>query len=186
MKALRSLRSAVTEFCIRMILGMPSKARVRARVCDAGQKTYSFKNVTVAIAHPLAGPFLSNGQIGLSEIMVSMALNKTEHTVASDSTVLPSFISGDNGTVTIHVLQTSQAHTYLQGWYNIIKSLADNGNVDNWASMALTIRSQTDGSSHVCTGISPMKVPDKNYRAQAQTVTVRESSINTAAAAILP
>lgn len=169
MKLFRSIRAEL----IGLILGVfgTRRPRLRYRTCDAGQKAYSFKNVNVAIAHPLAGPFISTGQLGLSEITIDMTTNKTETITAADGTVLPSFISGDAGTVSIQVLQTSAAHTYLLGWYNLVKSLADNGNVDNWASLAMTIRSQTDGSSHVCTGISPLKVPPKNYRAQAQMVT---------------
>ncbi len=134
-------------------------------------KTYSFKDVSGAFAHPLAGAFIFGGQIGMGQISISMATDKTSHDVAADGTVMVSFISGDNGAIDIEVQQTSELHSFLLAWYNLIKTASDLGDVSNWASAAITIRSLLDGASHVIQGLSPSKIPDKVYAAQGGKIT---------------
>jgi hypothetical protein len=133
--------------------------------------TYSFKDTSGAFAHPLVGAFPFSGQIGQGQFTIAMTTEKTAHDVAADGAVMVSAISGDNGSVSIEVQQTSTLHTFLLSWYNTIKALMDSGNVDDWATAALTIRSIVDGSIHICRGISPSKVPDKTYAAQGQRLT---------------
>jgi len=131
-------------------------------------KTYSFKDVTVVLAHPLVGGFSSSGEVGLGEVMVAMAQERTAHDVAADATVMVSYLAGDNGTVQLTVQQTSDVHEFLLAWYNAIKLAADGGDVTQWATMTITIRSLTDGTQHVCQGVSPGKIPDKAYAAAGQ------------------
>jgi hypothetical protein len=133
--------------------------------------TYSFKDTSGAFTHPIAGAFRFAGQIGMGQFTVSMSTEKSAHDVAADGAVMISAISGDNGSISIEVQQTSDLHRFLLSWYNTIKTLMDNGDVTTWASAQLTLRTILDGSTHICTGISPSKVPDKTYAAQGQRLT---------------
>jgi hypothetical protein len=131
--------------------------------------TYSFKDTSGAFAHPSVGAFtLNGGNIGLGRITVSMTTEKSVQDVASDGSVMTSFISGDNGTAQIEVQQTSDLHAFLLSWYNQIKTLADAGDVTLWAAGTLTLRNLVDGTSHYLSGISPTKLPDKVYEAHGQ------------------
>ncbi len=134
-------------------------------------KTYSFKDLTGAFTHPLAGDFAFFGQVGLGQITIVMNTEKTTHDVSADGTVMPSAISGDNGQASIEIQQTSILHKFLLDWYNLIKTAMDSNDVSTWAGASMTLRSTTDGSSHVLQGISPAKIPDKPYAAQGQKVT---------------
>lgn len=133
--------------------------------------TYSFKDSSGAFTHPLAGAFVFAGQIGLSQLHVAMLTEKSAHDVAGDGTVMVSAIAGDNGNVAIEVQQTSALHAFLLAWYNLIKTALLAGDATDWATAAITIRNTVDGSSHVCTGVSPSKIPDKVYAAQGQRIT---------------
>lgn len=133
--------------------------------------TYSFKDTSGAFVHPLVGPFTFAGKIGLGQFTLSMSTEKSVHDVSADGHVMISAISGDNGNVAIEVQQTSRLHTFLMSWYNAVKTLMDQGNVQNWATATLTVRNIVDGSTHVCRGISPSKIPDKTYAAQGQRIT---------------
>ena len=133
--------------------------------------TYSFKDSSGSFTHPLAGAFPFAGQIGMNQLQVAMTTEKTTHDVASDGTVMISAIAGDNGTVSIEVQQTSLLHAFLLAWYNIVKTALDADDVSDWATAAVTIRNSVDQSNHVCTGVSPSKIPDKVYTAQGQKIT---------------
>lgn len=133
--------------------------------------TYSFKDTSGAFNHPLVGTFRFAGQIGMGQFSVSMTTERTTHDVAADGLVMPSYIAGDNGNISIEVQQTSLLFAFLLAWYNSVKAQADNGDVSLWASATLTLRNAVDGSTHVCSGISPSKNPDKVYAAQGGRVT---------------
>lgn len=135
--------------------------------------TYSFKDITGAFTHPLAGTQILGGagNIGMGSITIGMTQDRTEHDIASDGSVMVSYIPGDNGTVSIEVQQTSDIHAYFLNWFNLCKTAADAGDVSNWASGALTIRNLLDQSKHTLTGISPGKVPDKVYTQRGQKIT---------------
>src|SRR5271154_6755935 len=110
--------------------------------------TYSFKDTAGSLTNPILQgvPIVFAGEIGMGEFIVSMHTVRTTHDVSADSTVMPSYIAGDNGAVTIMVQQTSAIHAALLGLYNILKSAADSGDVSNWASTALSLRNVVDGS----------------------------------------
>jgi len=127
--------------------------------------TYSFLDLSGSIASPV-GPFVFTGE-GVGEVVVTMAVEKTVHDVAADGSVMVSKVAGNNGTITIHTQQTSPLHKWLLSWFNAILA----GTTDMWASSAVFLRNTIDGSSHVATGISPQKIPDKTYQAQGQRVT---------------
>ena len=133
--------------------------------------TYSFKDLTGAFAHPLAGAYTFEGEIGLGQITLAMVTENTIHAVAADGTVMVSAVPGDNGTITIETQQTSDLHSFLLSWANLCKTNLRLGDASNWASAALSLRNVVDGATHIATGISPQKIPDKSYAAQGGNVT---------------
>lgn len=134
--------------------------------------TYSFRDLTGAFVHPLAGTFiLGGGNVGLGQITISMTQDRTVQDVAADGSVMVTYVSGDNGQATIEVQQTSSLHGFLVNWWNLCKTAADAGDVSNWASATLTIRNLLDGSLHTFSGVSPGKFPDKVYAQQGQKIT---------------
>ena len=133
--------------------------------------TYSFKDLSGAFTSPVAGAFIFSGEIGQGRVVVA---NTTEHGLmdtAPDGTVMPVYVAGDAGTISIECQQTSVIHKYLLGWFNIVNTLAKGGDVSNWATAAMLMRNLLDGSSHTGSGISPQKVPDKTYVTNGTNVT---------------
>ncbi len=125
--------------------------------------TYSFKDLSGAFTSPVAGAFIFSGEIGQGRVVVA---NTTEHGLmdtAPDGTVMPVYVAGDAGTVTIECQQTSPIHHFLLNWFNITNTLAKGGDVSNWATAAILLRNLVDGASHTGTGVSPQKVGDKTY-----------------------
>lgn len=134
--------------------------------------TYSFKDLTGAFVHPIAGTYiLGGGNIGMGQITISMAQDRTVQDVAADGSVMTSYIAGDNGSCSLEVQQTSDLHDFLVNWFNVCKTLADNGDIANWASAQISIRNIVDGSVHTLSGVSPGKMPDKVYQSQGQKIT---------------
>ncbi len=126
-----------------------------------GRSTYSFTDLSGAFAHPALGAYVFTGQ-GVGQVIVHMATEKTAHDMAADGAVMISKIVGDNGQITVECQQTSDVHKFLLGWYNYVKYAP----TEEWAQAACTLRNTSDGTSHICTGISPQNVPDKTYAAQ--------------------
>jgi hypothetical protein len=137
------------------------------------QTTYSFKDLTGVLVNPvLAAAFqLVGGNIGTGQISVRMLTARTEHEVAADGVVMPSYIAGDNAEVTIEVQQTSSLHHALLDLYNALLVAANGGDVSNWAGTTISLRTALDGSGHYLSGVSFQKIPDKPYAARGQNVT---------------
>ena len=135
--------------------------------------TYSFKDVVGAISNPLFGVsiLLTGGNIGNGSITISMGTERTTHDIAADGTVMPSYIAGNNGTVTIECQQTSVLHKALLNLYNLAATAADLDDIAGWAATNISIRTLLDGSSHQCTGVSFSKVPEKTYKAPGGNIT---------------
>lgn len=134
--------------------------------------TYSFLDLSGAFTHPSVGIIpLNGGNIGLGQVKVMMATEKTAHNVASDGTIMVTFRAGDNGSVEIEVQQTSLLHDALLNWYNTVKTAALAGNVTQWATAAITLRNIVDQTAHQISGISPSKLPDKIYGAEGAMMT---------------
>jgi hypothetical protein len=135
--------------------------------------SYSFKDLVGVIANPLLGVTipLTGGNVGAGTITIAMSSERTVHDVAADGTVMPTYVSGNNGTVTLEVQQTSLLHKELLNAYNLAETLAEQGVVAAWASTTVSIQTLLDGSTHKCTGCSFTKVPDKSYQAHGQKIT---------------
>jgi hypothetical protein len=137
------------------------------------QTTYSFKDLTGVLVNPLmAAAFpIVGGNIGVGEINIRMDTVRTEHEVAADGVVMPSYIAGNNATVTLQMQQTSELHHSLLALYNSLVVAADGGDISNWAATVLSLRTILDGSGHFLSGVSFEKIPDKPYAARGQMVT---------------
>lgn len=128
--------------------------------------SYSFTDLSGAIAHTLLGAYNFTGE-GSGEVNIAYATERTAHDVAADGTVMVSKMAGNNGTITINAQQTSAIHKWLVNAFNILWAAPTN----QWASMAITLRNVADNTSHIATGVSFGKMPDKPYQAQGQRVT---------------
>lgn len=133
---------------------------------------YSAKDLNFSLSAALTGPILAAGvqEKGFNKIMVRMTTDQTVDKVGADGAVVISAIPGDQGEIEIEVWQTSSLQADLIQWYNALKAARDAGDVSNWATTTIFIQNIVDGSQHMATGVSPMKIPDKTYEAEAQTV----------------
>jgi hypothetical protein len=132
--------------------------------------TYSFKDLNGSIVHSLLGAYEFNGA-GVGSVHVAMATEKTNHKVASDGSVMVSYMAGNNGTIAVVCQQTSRLHKYLMAGFNALKNAAEQGNVGAWASMSMLLRNTATGTSHMATGVSFQKMADQPYEAQGSDVT---------------
>jgi len=132
----------------------------------ADYTTYSFLDLSGALVHPSLGAYIFTGQ-GVGQVTVTMTQERTAHSLGADGTVMVSKMAGHNGQVTIQCQQTSNVHKWLTAAENAVY-IAD---TDQWASMTATLRNTSDGTTHIITGMSFGKVPDKVYQAEGQMVT---------------
>lgn len=137
------------------------------------QTTYSFKDLTGVLINPmLSAPLqLVGGNIGLGTITIRMLTQRTEFETGADGVVMPSYVPGQSGEVTIEVQQTSELHHVLLDLFNLISTAADGGDVSNAFSTIISLRTILDGSGHFLSGVGFQKVPDKPYAAKGQNVT---------------
>lgn len=135
--------------------------------------TYSFKDLTGVLTNPLLSvPIqIAGGNIGVGSIVIRMLTQRTEHEVAADGVVMPTYVAGDNAEVTIEMQQTSFLHHALLDLYNLLVAAANGGDISFWASTALSLRTILDGSGHLLSGVSFQKITDKPYQAKGQNVT---------------
>lgn len=128
---------------------------------------YSFKDISGVFNHPLMGvPLVFHGQVGIKSVTVAMATEKTARDVGADGSVMVSAIPGDDGVVTIVCQQNSLTQLWLLGWYNLVKIAMDQGDITNFATGAMTLRSLTMGYGHIIIGVSIPKLGDRPYAAQ--------------------
>jgi hypothetical protein len=129
--------------------------------------TYAFKDLVGALTNSVFGVSfpLTGGNVGLGSVTVTMATERTAHDVAADGVVMPSYVAGANGAVALEVQQTSALHHQLLSLYNQCVQAADDGNVSGWAATVISFRTLLDGSTHVLSGVSFGKIPDKPYHA---------------------
>jgi hypothetical protein len=142
--------------------------------------TYSFKDLVGSLNNPNFGVSfsLTGGNVGLGQVTIRMVTERTAHDTASDGVVMPSYLAGDSGDVDIEVQQTSALHHALLSLYNQLTTAANNDDVSGWASTLISFRTLTDGSTHICNGVSFSKIPDKPYQAAGQKITWRLMAAN--------
>jgi len=135
--------------------------------------TYAFKSLVGVLTNPIFGVTipLTGGNIGAGSFHVSMTTERTVHDVAADSTVMVSYVAGDNGMLAIECQETSVLHSQLNALYNLALQAANNDDVSGWAANSVSFRFLTDNSQHQFTGLSFQKFPDKPYQAHGARVT---------------
>jgi Protein of unknown function (DUF3277) len=135
--------------------------------------TYSFKSLVGVLNNPVFGVTLplTGGNIGVGDFTVTMTTERTTHDVAADGTVMPSYVAGDNGALSINVQETSLLHSALLALYNQAVNAANNDDVSGWAATTISFRFLIDNSQHLLSGVSFGKIPDKPYQAQGQRIT---------------
>lgn len=143
-------------------------------------RTYSFKSLTGVLTNPTFGITipLTGGNIGIGSITIRMTTARTTHDVAADGTVMPSYIAGDNGEVDIQVQETSAVHSELLALYNLCVLAANNDDALPWAANVISFTLLIDSSTHVLTGVSFDKIPDKPYEAAGQKMTWKLMAAN--------
>ena len=134
--------------------------------------TYSFKDLTGVLTNPTFGVTipLTGGNVGFGSMTITMTTERTVHDVASDGSVMGSYIAGDNGAVDLEIQQTSTLHHQLLALYNLCVTAANNEDVSGWLSTTISFRTILDGSVHILSGVGFGKIPDKPYQAAGQKV----------------
>lgn len=142
--------------------------------------TYSFKSLVGVLKNSVVGVVvpLTGGNIGLGSIKITMATSRTAHDVAADGTIMPSYLAGANGDVDIEVQETSILHKALLSLYNVLVLQADGADILGWAATSISFALLIDGSTHVLTGVSFDKIPDKPYQAAGQKITWKLMAAN--------
>jgi len=127
--------------------------------------TYSFLDCILNMTFA-TGNMTITGK-GIGTLTVAMAQDRSVIETASDGNPMVSKIAGNNGSLTITVQQTSDAHKFLLGMYNalIISPPA------LWAQGVALLRCTSDSTSHSFTGVCFQKLGDKAYDKQGQMVT---------------
>ena len=96
----------------------------------------------------------------------------------ADGTIMPSYIAGANGDVDIEVQEVSILHKALLSLYNTLVLQADGADILGWAATSISFALLIDGSTHVLTGVSFDKIPDKPYQAAGQKITWKLMATN--------
>jgi hypothetical protein len=135
--------------------------------------SYAYKSVAGAFTDPDAGTYPFIGQEGIKKITVVNTTDRTVQDTAADGTIMKSYVSGASGAFDIETQQTSSLHQFLVNWANIKFTQAENGGGANFGSAAMKVIDLINGSIHTGTGMSPLKIPDKNYDAAGGFVTWR-------------
>ena len=135
--------------------------------------TYSFKALTGVLVNPVFGITipLTGGNIGAGQFVIRMLTERSAHDVAADSTVMVSYMAGDNADLDIEVQESSLLHQELLNLYNLCVLAAEADDVSGWAATTISFRMLTDGSQHYLSGVSFKKIPDKPYAAAGQKIT---------------
>lgn len=135
--------------------------------------TYAFKDLVGNLTNAIFGVSLqlAGGYVGVGSITIRMAKDRTSQDVAADGVVMPSYESGANGDVDVEVQQTSALHHALLDLYNQAVTAAEGDDLTGWAATSIGFQTVLEGSTHLCTGVSFKKVPDKPYQAAGQRIT---------------
>lgn len=141
-------------------------------VATPGTTVYSFKDTTGVFSHPIIGDFILTGQnLGAGRFIIKNTVTRSAIDTSSDGTAVTSYISGSNGEFDVECQQTSAIHKYFLACANAGYTAADSGDVSLIASSLSHLQNIVDGSQHVMTGISFVKIPDKEYEKQSKMIT---------------
>ena len=127
------------------------------------QKVWSFKDCTVVYYHPAIGSIDFVGS-GTGSVVIAWAGDIAVHDVGAAGEVVTSKMEVDNGTITLTVLQTSEANDYLVKYANYIKVAPSN----EFNQGVCNIKNNVTGETVNATGCAPQKMADVNMQAQQQ------------------
>lgn len=123
---------------------------------------YAFADHRVVLSHPDVGTMvLSDGGIGRTTVAYSG--ENARATKAADGSTIINKIKDNSGTITIDVLQTSVANTWLTKYTNYVK----NAPTSRFA-LGVMVITGLNGENRTCTGIAPQKVADITFDTEAQ------------------
>lgn len=128
--------------------------------------TYSFADAVLTFSHPGVGQKVFTGE-GTGSVAFNLANDVSVHDVAADGVVMTSKIKANNGSIAIEVQQASEASNFLTKYYNYVTEAAS----DQWTKAEINFRHNVTGESYICEGVSPQKLPDRQYQAQGGRVT---------------
>lgn len=135
------------------------------------QATYSLLDVIFTMFHPIAGTFTANGNQGVGRIVITYSNDRTVMALAGDGAVMISAKPGRLGNIAIETQQVSALHSYLLAWFNTLDAAMLTGDVSNWATAVVEVRSITTGRYHQLQGIAPQKITDQTYEGDGQNYT---------------
>lgn len=135
--------------------------------------TYSFVDLVGVLTSPLLdGPLqMVGGNIGLGSISIEMLTDRMDTLSGTDGVVMPSYIPGLSGKITVEVQQTSALHHALLDLFNAISTAADGGDLSDTFGTVISLRTILDGSGHLLSGVGFQKIPNKPYAAKGQNIT---------------
>lgn len=140
--------------------------------------SFAFKSIVGAFTDPDAGTYSFAGQEGIKHLTVTNATERTVHDTAADGTVMVSYVSGTSGSLDIETQQNSSLHQFLVNWANLKFTQSENGGAASFAAAAVKIQDLLNGATHILTGVSPTKIPDKPYGPAGASVTWRLMAAN--------
>lgn len=126
--------------------------------------TYSFLDCILNLAFP-DGALTITGK-GIGEVTVAMAQERSAMESAADGSIMISKIAGNQGSITVQIQQTSDAHKFLLAMYNALVIAPP----ALWAQGAGLMRCLSDQSTHILTGMCFQKLGDKPYGKQGAMV----------------
>jgi hypothetical protein len=140
--------------------------------------TYAFKNIVGSFSHPDLGVYPFAGQQGVKTITIVNTVDRGVLDVASDGGIMISYVAGANGSADIEMQQQSTLHIFLTNWANFVFTMAETGDLFNFAAAALKIKDLLTGEQKVLTGVFPLKIPDVPYGNVGGNVTWRMLAAN--------
>jgi len=125
--------------------------------------TYAYKAIVGSFTDPDVGTYMFSGQEGIKHLTISNTVDRTVHDVAADGTVMVSAVAGAPGSLQVECQQNSSLHEFLLYWANTKFTNLDVGDATTFAAAAVRIADSLSGATHILTGISPLKIPEKPY-----------------------
>ena len=114
-------------------------------------KVYGFEDHRVVLSHPDVGSMpLSDGGIG--RIVVSYSGENSRLTNSADGGVVVNKMLNNSGSVSVDVMQTSEANDWLEKYVTYLK-----GAPTNRYALGNLLITDTDGKAISCVGVVPQK-----------------------------
>ena len=119
---------------------------------------YSLTDVRTVMYHQDVGQCVLSSQ-GVGKISITHAGDLSSHTATADGYVVVNRLRSNHGIITLEVPQNSSADEYLRRWAKYLK----NTQTYLFALTALNIVDAAGGFTIYCEGVTPQKIPDRNY-----------------------